>query len=405
MKNSKKKLFRISTAAISLNLLLEGQLKYFNDKYDVTAIANGDEDLYEIASREQVKTKAIKIERKISVFKDFASLWMLFWYFYREKPEIVHSISPKAGLLSMIAGKYAGVPTRIHTFTGLIFPYKKGPLKWILLLMDRVLCWHATHIIPEGNGVKNDLLTYNVTKKPLNVIAKGNVNGIDYDYFNRKNISEEAQEDLKKNLGIKADDFVFIFVGRLVGDKGINELVNAFSAISKTSDKVKLLLVGPYELKLDPLKKETLIEIELNSKIITTGFVKDVRPYFAVSNALVFPSYREGFPNVVMQAGAMELPSIVTDINGCNEIIEQGHNGVIIPPKDAVSLQNAMLMLLEDAELTTALKDNARNSILKYDRETIWQELEKEYLELHTGDKNIRKKPSVLLEENVTLTT
>lgn len=380
MKNSKKKLFRISTAAISLNLLLEGQLKYFNDKYDVTAIANGDEDLYEIASREQVKTKAIKIERKISVFKDFASLWMLFWYFYREKPEILHSISPKAGLLSMIAGKYAGVPTRIHTFTGLIFPYKKGPLKWILLLMDRVLCWHATQIIPEGRGVKKDLIEHRVTGKPLEVLAQGNVNGIDYQHYSRKNVLEETLQVLKESCGIGPDDFVFVFVGRLVADKGINELVQAFEKLSRTEKHVKLLLVGSFEQKLDPLKKETLHLIKTHSHIVATGFVKDVRPYFAVSDALVFPSYREGFPNVVLQAGAMELPSIVTDINGCNEIIEDGRNGLVIPAKNEEALYQAKLKLLKNRTLLHSLKEHARPGILKFDRESVWLALEEQYV-------------------------
>lgn len=379
MRIGRKKLFRVSTAAISLNILLEGQLKYFSDKYDVTAISSDGDELHAVGSREEVSTKAIRMERKISIFRDLKSLWDLFWYLRKERPQIVHSISPKAGLLSMIAAKYAGVPVRIHTFTGLIFPYKTGFFRTVLLLMDRVLCLHATHIIPEGNGVKNDLKNFKVTAKPLHVLAKGNVNGIDYDYFSRKNVTEDTLQNLRKALGIQPDDFVFVFIGRLVGDKGINELVKAFAAISKVSENAKLLLVGPYENKLDPLQKETLKEIELNPRIITTGFVRDVRPYLAVSHALSFPSYREGFPNVVMQAAAMDLPSVVTDINGCNEIIEHRHNGLIIPPKNTEALQNAMTTMMKDTELLKELGKNARSSILKFDRESVWLALEHEY--------------------------
>src|SRR5690606_17651365 len=156
-------------------------------------------------------------------------------------------------------------------------------------------------------------------------------------YFNSKHFYEVQKSNLKQELGIHENDFVFIFVGRLVSDKGINELVEAFSKICVSSsgvENIKLLLVGPLETDLDPLFPETLKEIESNINILSVGFQKDVRPYFAISNALVFPSYREGFPNVVMQAGAMGLPSIVTNINGCNEIVQEKYNGIIIPKKN-----------------------------------------------------------------------
>src|SRR5690606_35774476 len=244
------------------------------------------------------------------------------------KPTIVHSITPKAGLLTMLAGKMAGVPIRMHTFTGLIFPTRTGVMQKLLIKMDQLLCWAATNIYPEGNGVKKDLINYKITSKPLKILANGNVNGIDLEYFSKKNISIDQQNQLKQDLQIAENDFVFVFVGRLVGDKGINELVQAFQNLetrnqesaslvsnlealvpspqSLVSSKVpKLLLVGPLESDLDPLKEETLKEITNNPNIISVGFQKDVRPYFAIANALVFPSYREGFPNVVMQAGAM----------------------------------------------------------------------------------------------------
>ena len=145
-----------------------------------------------------------------------------------------------------------------------------------------------------------------------------------------KLFSINDKEDLKTNLGIKDIDFVFIFVGRIVSDKGINELVEAFDKISLVEENIKLLLVGPFEDELDPLQKKTKLLINNNDKIILVGYQNDVRPYFSISNCLVFPSYREGFPNVVMQAGAMKLPSIVSDINGCNEIIENNINGLVI---------------------------------------------------------------------------
>ncbi|MCB4234512.1 glycosyltransferase family 4 protein [Kaistella anthropi] len=388
------KLFRISTIPLSLNILLKGQLSFLSQYFDVTAVSGAGKDLDEVAKREEVKVHPIQMERQVALFKDLVSLWKLYRYFKKEKPDIIHSITPKAGLLSMIAGKWAGVPVRMHTFTGLVFPYKRGVFRHILIMMDRLLCLHATHVYPEGKGVKEDLERFRITKKPLKIIANGNVNGVDLMYFNPHSLSHSDLNTLKQELGITPNDFVFIFVGRLVGDKGINELVTAFNnltdqteAISElhtSSDKsVKLLLVGPLEQDIDPLAPETLAAIENHPQIISVGFQQDVRPYFAISDALVFPSYREGFPNVVMQAGAMELPAIVTDINGCNEIIEEGKNGMIIPVKDVAALQSAMKELISNPALYATMKQSARPHIERlYRQEVVWDALLKEYREL-----------------------
>ncbi|MGV0969254.1 glycosyltransferase family 4 protein [Empedobacter sp. ULE_I136] len=397
------KIIRTSTIPLSLNILLKGQLRFLANYFEVIGISSEGTDLKEIERREDIKTIAIQMERGISPIKDLISLFKLYVQFKKEKPQIVHSITPKAGLLTMLAGKMAGVPIRIHTFTGLIFPTKKGIMQKLLIKMDQLLCWSSTNIYPEGNGVKNDLIEYKITNKPLKVLANGNVNGIDLNYFSKDCNSEQIQSKLKKELGIQPDDFVFIFVGRLVGDKGINELVEAFqkleirdlklgissehqisslqSPISNSQSRIpKLLLVGPLETELDPLKEETLKEIELNKNIISVGFQKDVRPYFAISNALVFPSYREGFPNVVMQAGAMELPSIVSNINGCNEIIVEGENGTIIPVKNAEAITVAMQKLMEDKDYYLSLKNNARPMIqARYEQSVVWSALLDEY--------------------------
>lgn len=377
------KLVRTSTVAISLDFLLKGQLAYLQKKYEVIAVSGQDEHLKLVESREGVCTVDVSMQRAISPFRDLKSLWQLYWLLKKEKPLMIHSITPKAGLLSMMAAYFAGVPIRIHTFTGLIFPSKTGLLKQLLIVMDKVLCGCATNIYPEGQGVKQDLIDYKITKKPLKVIANGNLNGIDVGYFNRELILHDEKQILKNNLGITDDDFVFIFVGRLVGDKGINELAKAFRQLSLETENVKLLLVGPFEAALDPLTTATKQEIAANGKIVSVGFQNDVRPYFAVSDALVFPSYREGFPNVVMQAGAMELPSIVTDINGCNEIIIEGENGVIIPVKDSSAIYEAMKKMINDKVFRTSLKQNARPMIVsRYEQEVVWKAILAEYEKL-----------------------
>ena len=320
----KVKIIRTSTVAISLDFLLKGQLAFLNKEYEVVAVSGKDQHLEKVAYREGVRTESVTMQRSISPLKDLVSLWKLFWLLKKEKPQIVHSITPKAGLLSMIAAKLAGVPVRVHTFTGLIFPTRKGVIQVVLIYMDKLLCYCATNIYPEGKGVKDDLIRYKITNKPLKVLANGNVNGIDKDYFDPELYNLEDKIELRKKLGILENDFIFIFVGRLVRDKGINELIAAFLKLEFNSKKVKLLLVGPFENDLDPLNNETIKAIEEFNNIITVGFQRDVRPYFAISDALVFPSFREGFPNVVLQAGAMGLPCIVTNINGSNEIISEG---------------------------------------------------------------------------------
>ena len=382
----KNKLIRTSTVAVSLDYLLKGQLAFLKKKYEVLAVSGQDEYLVAVNNREGARTKALVMQRNISPFKDLKSLWQLYWLFKKEKPLIVHSITPKAGLLSMIAAYLAKVPIRIHTFTGLIFPSKSGVIKQLLIVMDKVLCRCATNIYPEGQGVRQDLIAYKITKKPLKVIANGNVNGIDIAYFDPKLILREEKKSLKTNLGISPEDFVFIFVGRLVGDKGINELVAAFELFTTYNTQhitPKLLLVGSFESSLDPLQQETLQIMNANKNIISVGFQKDVRPYLAISDCLVFPSYREGFPNVVMQAGAMELPSIVTNINGCNEIIIEGENGTIIPVKNTEALSEAMKKMMEDNDFRTQLQHNARPMIVsRYEQQVVWEAILAEYKRL-----------------------
>lgn len=381
-----KKIIRISTKAISLNYLLKGQLFFLKQNYDIIGVSGEDIHLKEVRIREKINTISIEIHREISLLNDLLSLYKLYLLFKKEKPLIIHSISPKAGLISMLAGKMAGVPIRMHTFTGLIFPCKKGFLKKILIMTDKVLCYCATNIYPEGQGVKNDLIKYKITNKPLTVLANGNVNGIDLQHFDPFLFSESENLKFKMNLGIKPEDFVFIFVGRLVGDKGINELIKAFSQIASEKSNVKLILVGSFESDLDPLSSETMSIIASSNAIISNGFNSDVRPYFAISDVLVFPSYREGFPNAVIQAGAMGLPSIVTDVNGCNEIIIEGKNGAIIPVKNINYLYRSMKKMLEDHAYRISLQLNARNMIInRFDNIQVWNAILAEYKRLESN--------------------
>lgn len=344
-----KKIVRAATVPLSLEAFCRDMLRELSQEYEVVAVSSPGKVLDEVGEREGVRTIAVPMERHISLFRDLKSLWKMWRVLRREKPDMIHSMTPKAGLICMMAGWLAGVPVRVHTFTGLVWPTSTGLKRRILMTTDWLTCACATHIIPEGEGVKSDLLNHHITRKPLKILGYGNVKGIDLDYF------KPAETTSKSHQG-----FTFVFVGRIVRDKGINELVKAFDRLHQEHNDVRLVLVGPREDDLDPVLPETLERIDRGEGIEAVGKQSDVKSFYTDADALVFPSYREGFPNVVIEAGAMGLPSIVTDINGSREIIIDGQNGIIVPPQDEEALYQAMKLFVEDSELTQSLAANAR---------------------------------------------
>ena len=357
---NKPKIIRTSTVSTSLNTFCKGFLRELSAEYDVIALSSPDKDLKEIEEREGVRCIGVAMERHISPLKDFVSLVRLIRIFRRERPAMVHSITPKAGLLSMIAAWVARVPVRIHTFTGLVFPTSTGVKRGILMLTDSITCACATHIIPEGEGVKNDLLFNGITKKNLKVLGYGNVRGVDMQYYSRSGAVMDEARGIRGALGIEEGVTTFLFVGRLVGDKGMKELVEAFTRLHSERGDVRLILVGREEPQLDPLDEETKTRIAANGAITAVGEKSDVRPWYAAADALVFPSYREGFPNVVLEAGALDLPSIVTDINGSREIIIEGKNGTIVQPRSTEQLYRAMRLFAEHPHTMRQMAQNAR---------------------------------------------
>ncbi len=358
--STRRKIIRSSTVPQSLETFCRGVLKDLSEDYEVVALSSPGEALDVIAQREGVRTIAVPMERHISILKDLKSLLALIKVFRKERPDIVHSMTPKAGLLCMLAAWWTKVPVRIHTFTGLVFPTSTGLKKRILMLTDRITCACATHIIPEGEGVKNDLVENKITRKPLQVLGYGNVRGVDMDYYSRRpDVAERAEVIRNENR------FSFLFVGRIVRDKGINELVSAFNRLNDKYPRARLFLVGESENTLDPIDHSTNNLIFRNGNIISVGPKTgiDLLAYYAASDCFVFPSYREGFPNTVLEAGAMGLPCIVTDINGSREIIKDGYNGLIIPAHDADALYNALKRVIENPEERIAMSSVARQHI------------------------------------------
>ncbi|MCG2431686.1 glycosyltransferase family 4 protein [Aequorivita xiaoshiensis] len=375
------KLIRITTVPISLEKLLEGQLEFMQDYFEVTAISADKEKLYALGEKNNYHTYYIEMTRKITPWQDLKAVVKLYKYLKKESPAIVHTHTPKAGIVGMLAAWLAGVPNRLHTVAGLPLMEAEGVKRIILNLVEKLTYRFASKVYPNSKGLYDFILKENFSNpSKLAIIGNGSSNGIDTEYFNPNLYAEKDKIDLRNQLGIPQENFVFIFVGRLVKDKGINELVEAFTKLLTRHDNLSLLLVGPLESDLDPLSADTLSFVENTPQIISVGYQNDVRSYFAIANALTFPSYREGFPNVVMQAGAMGLPSIVSDINGCNEIVDQNVNGLIVPPKSAEELYLAMQLLISDAELFSNLKSDARrNIVVNYSRKEIWEALLKEY--------------------------
>lgn len=395
-----KRIIRSTTISLSLNTFCKGVLSELKDRgYNVLAVSAPDDGLYELEKREGVRVEGISMERHISPLKDLVSLCKLVKVFCKEKPDMVHSMTPKAGLLCMMAAWMARVPVRVHTFTGLVWPTSTGMTRRILMATDWITCACATHVIPEGYGVMEDLQKH-ITKKPMRVLGYGNVRGIDLSYWRntKEKIKSERVKELKSCLADPNSEslFTFLFVGRIVGDKGINELVSAFQRLLtqvKKSEKVKpcrLVLVGPYESDLDPIKPETKTLIDEMPEIMAVGpqYGDDLLAWYAASDCFVFPSYREGYPNTVIEAGAMEKPCIVTDINGSREIIRPSQsplkgedlsdcnsrlnpgermsireNGVVIPSKDVDALYDAMLWMMEHAEERQKMGKRAREIV------------------------------------------
>ena len=325
--------------------ILKYQAKHLAQYFTVEIVTSPGGAFKKVSEAEGLRMYGISMVRGINILKDIRSLLAMAWMLRKAKPMLVHSYTPKAGLIMMLAAFVCGVPVRVHTFTGLIFPTERGFKQTLLIWIDRLICACATHVVPEGLGVKRDLRKFSITRKQLNVIGHGNIAGIDTSYFSLEAIGVRiSARNFRERLGIRDDEFVFCFVGRLNRDKGISELLQAFSV---DSIKGHLVLVGEVDLSA-PITADTLAVIDSHPRVHAVGFLEDVRAAMGGADVLVLPSYREGFPNVVLQAGAMELPVIATDISGCNEVIETGFNGWLVPPRNVPVLQAAM----QEATLT-----------------------------------------------------
>lgn len=367
---SRKKLIRLTAHSVTL-ALLKGQIGFLQQEMDVIIVAKDTGNLRQLAESEGVQYRDVDMHREISPINDLISLYRLIKLFRKEKPDIVHANTPKGALLGLLAAKIASVPKRIYNVNGLRFETTTGNLRRLLIMMEKIACACANKVIPQSNGVAEVLKKERITKNPLKVILNGSGNGVDVNYF------DPTQQEIKmeaSKIRNGFDGIVFVFVGRLVGDKGVNELVVAFDKLNKEYDNVRLYLIGIREEKLDPIKEETSKIIEKNLNIFEFGHQSDVRPYLAASDIFVLPSYREGFPNVVLEASSMGLPCIVSDVNGATDAIQDGVNGLIIPKRNSEALYHAMRQLKNDKSQRESMASLARSIVYeRFDKRNVWQ--------------------------------
>ncbi|MBL0744017.1 glycosyltransferase family 4 protein [Chryseolinea lacunae] len=378
-------LMRITTVPISLHLLLKGQFAYMREQgYDVCTVSAEGPEIPEVL-KEGVEHYVLPFTRKITPIQDLQCLLQLIRLMRRLKPDVVHTHTPKAGLLGMMAARWCGVKVRMHTVAGLPLMEATGLKRTVLDATEKITYACATRVYPNSTGLKEFMLTVLKTDpSKVQIIGKGSSNGIDTTFFQRTPELEAQARQWREERGIGPSDVVFSFVGRVVRDKGIVELVEAFKALqikrNAANSRLFLVLVGPFEQELDPLPPDVYEFLKTSPSIILPGFQKDVRPWIMGSDVFVFPSYREGFPNVVMQACLLGVACVVSDINGCNEIIERGRTGLIVPPKNVEMLGAAMEQLVDDPTKRQSFATAAREFVAThFDRRQVWSAIQREY--------------------------
>lgn len=376
----KKKLVIVTTVPMSFSFF-KGLLRFLSEYFNVCIVSSERVQLERIAANEGVKSHYIPIKRPIFLVKDFISLLHFIIFLCKYRPSIVHGNTPKGGLLSMISSYICRVPVRIYMCHGLRYQGETGWMKWLLQKTETLSCSCATKVICVSYGVKQKLINDKICdRKKAVVVNNGSPAGIDVEYYDPKETSK-ARANMREILNIPHDAFTFIYVGRIVSDKGIDELVAAFVKLNKIYKSIYLILVGEEEPDIDPLSINSIDEIKNHPHICTVGYQIDVRPYLACADAFVFPSHREGFGMSLIEAGAMGLPCISADIIGCNEIIISGINGELVPSKNTNALFCCMKRWVENPKMIADMASNARRLVIdRYNQPDMWNALKDEYM-------------------------
>ncbi len=367
---------------MALRYLLQGQMKFMKQNgFAVLMISDNGKELNELIQTEECEHIIVPMTRKITPLQDLKCLYQLIKIFKKQKPDIVHSHTPKAGLLGMLAAYLAGVKIRIHTVGGIPFTTKSGFTFHLLKFLEKITYWCATQVWPNSHSLQQYIIQQKLTpQKKIKIILKGSSNGIDINRFNKASLNNKIVEVVQTKINYNKENFYLLFIGRLVFDKGIVELINVFLRLCKTYPHLKLLLAGRYENDLDPLPKETIKEISDNSSIIFIDWTEIGEYYMLLANCFIFPSHREGFPNVLLQAGAMQLPVICSNIYGNVDIIENEKTGLLFEKGNETEIYNSIKFAIENKDkmqqMAMVLYENINTN---YKRENVWQSILYEY--------------------------
>jgi glycosyltransferase involved in cell wall biosynthesis len=375
---------RITTVPISLKVLLKGQLNFMQQNgFKVIAISANGAEIEELKSQENCEHITIPLTRNINPFVDFICIIKLFFLFKKIKPSIVHSHTPKAGFVAMLAAYFARVPIRLHTIAGLPWSIERGFKKKVLKLVEKLTVFASSKVFVNSKNLLFYLKSENIKGSKINLLGSGTSNGIDTNYFSNSIEVKQNVEHLLIDNHINPNSFVWLFVGRVVKDKGIQELIEAFVKIQEKFPDDLLWIVGNEEPDLDPIDQMYRHILNYNKSIKLFGFQKDVRPFYSAANILAFPSYREGFPNVPMQAALMDCGLILSNINGCNEIVSHQVSGLLVQPKSSKDLFEKMLFARENEKSIHQYKQLAKQHILSnFNQDVVWKSLLNEYVNL-----------------------
>jgi glycosyltransferase involved in cell wall biosynthesis len=377
-------LVRITTVPLSLKVLLNGQMRYMREQgFDVVMMSSDGPEIASLLEQEGCRHEVVSLTRRITPLQDVIALIKLTRRLRALRPDIVHTHTPKAGLIGMWAAKLAGVPIRLHTIAGLPWTESKGLMRRLLIGIEHLTAFAATRIYPNSKQQMQFLKSYGIARNKMMVLGHGSSNGINLERFSVTPELQEKADALKQEVRLYKGAWIWVFVGRIVKDKGMAELMAAFRRFYRQFPEDQLWLIGAQEPALDPLDVQTLELLKSSKNVRSWGFQEDVRPFLAAANALVFPSYREGFPNVPLQAGALGCALVLSDINGCNEIVDHDKDGYLVKPKDVDDLVYWLIKLREQDGKGALFASNIREKIVAhYDRRVIWSALLDQYRSL-----------------------
>jgi len=369
----------VVAAEITVKAFLLEHIRAMEKYFDISVVLNtGNKDFLQPFGI-KIPVVAVSIERRISPVSDLKTLYGLYRLFRKERYDAIHSVTPKAGLLSMIAGFFAGIPIRIHIFTGQVWATKKGFVRWFLKSMDKLLAACATHILVDSGSQRDFLIEQGVVSPDKSrVLANGSICGVDTDKF----LPDPKSRDLiRRHLAIQESDVVFLYLGRLNRDKGLIDLARSFCRACDKYDNIHLLIVGPDEQGMKE-QMESLCRTCIH-KLHFVGYTDVPEKYFAASDVFCLPSYREGFGVVVIQAASAGVPSIGTRIYGVIDTIEDGITGLLYHPGDVDGLASKMIEMIERPDLRKIMGSNARiRATEKFSKEIVTEALTDYYKSL-----------------------